>query len=251
MIAQGYRIGSNAIRTLTTAFVLLVMVASGSVEAKDRKLLISSFEDIVIEGNLVINLVTGKPPSALASGDRGAIDSLSLRQSDNTLTLLQKTSNTENSRSRDGAPLTITITNRAVRNITVRGNGQVQVNGMRQAGNARIQILGNGKVTIDSIAVGNLDVSISGNGLVALTAGTVREARVTIDGSGSYLAPQMQNRNLILSQNGGAETKANVVDHADIVNDGAGTITITGKGKCSIARRGTGTINCMNYDKSN
>jgi hypothetical protein len=251
MIAQGYSMISIAIRRCFIAFASIALLSSFAAQAKERRLLISSFEDIMIEGNVTVNLVTGKPPSAMATGDRNAIDSLSVSQSGETLTLLQRTPSYDNERNRNSSPLTITITNRAVRNIIVRGNGQLQINNLRQAGNVNIRILGNGQVKIDMIAVGNLDVSIFGNGVVALAGGTVRDARVTIDGSGSYLAPQMQNRNLILSQNGGAETKANILDRADINNDGAGSITITGKGKCSVARKGTGVISCANFDKSN
>ncbi len=249
MVARFYKLKFHAACSLGMAFACMVMFANAA-EANDRKLLISSFEDIVVEGNILVNIITDKPPSAIVSGDRSTIDSLYLRQSGNVLTLLQKPDNNSGN-NKNSAPLSINITNRAVRNIIVRGNGQVQINDMRQSGNARIRILGNGQVKIQTMAVGTLDVSISGNGVVALLSGTVGDARVSIDGSGSYLAPQLQNRNLVLTQNGGAETKANVLDHADIINDGAGMITITGKGKCSVKRKGTGVISCTRFDKSN
>jgi hypothetical protein len=237
-------------RKLIGAVSIILLLSPGVVQAKERKLLISSFQDIIIEGDLIVTVITGKSPSATASGDRNAIDSLRLSQSGNKLTLIQKNPGGSNATMANSAPLTITITNRALRDITIRGNGQLTVNAIRQSGNSRIRLLGSGQVMIDSVAIGNMDVSISGNGMVAIARGAVRDARVSIDGSGSYNAPNTQHKKLTLAQNGGAETNAKVLDYADISNDGAGNVTITGKGKCNVSRKGSGSINCAHFDKS-
>jgi Putative auto-transporter adhesin, head GIN domain len=235
---------------LIWAVGITLLLLPGTIQAKERKLLISSFQDIIIEGDLIVSVMTGKSPSAIASGDRDAIDSLRLSQSGNKLTLSQKNAGSGNSRMPNSTPLTITITNRALRDVTIRGNGQLTVNAIRQPGNSRIRLLGSGQVMIDSVAIGNMDVSIAGNGTVTIGSGAVRDARVSIDGSGSYNAPGTQHKKLILSQNGGAETNADVLEYADISNDGAGNVTITGKGKCNILRKGSGSISCAHFEKS-
>lgn len=234
---------------LSGLIALTMFAYANAAEARDRNLLIAGFQDIVVEGDILVNLVTGKAPSAMASGDRDAIDNLRLSQSGNTLTLLQKTTSNQYGTAKNSAPLSINITNRSVRSIIIRGNGQLRINDMRQTGAGRIRVLGNGLVAIDTVTAGTLDVSIFGNGSVELGKGNVRDARVSIEGNGRYLAADMQSRNFVLTQNGAAETKANVTDLAEISNNGAGSVNITGKGKCTITRKGTGTINCAQFQK--
>lgn len=232
------------VRHIVFALCLLPLCLPSASQAKDRKLLISSFEDIVVEGDLIVNIITGKSPSAIASGDRNAIDSLRMSQSADQLTLTQTNIIYANDSARNNSPLSITITNRSLRNITMRGSGQLTINDLRQTGYSRIKIFGSGQVTISRVAISALDVAISGNARLSLGSGKIRDAKVSIDGSGGYIAAGVDHGILSLSQNGAAETTANVLDRASISNSGAGIITITGKGKCDISRSGIGSIKC-------
>ncbi len=237
------------LRHIAFALCLLSFCIPTASQAKDRKLLVSSFEDIVVEGDLIVNIITGKSPSAIASGDRNAIDSLRMSQSGDQLTLIQTNAVYSNEGARNNAPLSITITNRSLRNVTMRGSGRLTINDLRQSGTSHIKIFGSGQVTITRVAISTLDVAIIGNAQLSLGSGKIRDAKVTIDGSGGYIAAGVDHIILSLSQNGGAETKANVLDRANISNNGAGSVTITGKGKCDIARNGIGSINCANVAK--
>jgi Putative auto-transporter adhesin, head GIN domain len=234
------------VRHIIMALCLLSFYAPSASQAKDRKLLISSFEDIVVEGDLIVNIITGKSPSAIACGDREAIDSLRMSQSGDQLTLTQANTTYSNNTARNSGPLSITITNRSLRNITMRGSGQLTVNELRQTGNSRIKLFGSGQITITRVTIGAMDVAISGNARLSIGSGKVRDATVAIDGSGGYIAAMVDHNMLSLSQNGGAETIANVLDRASINNNGAGNVTITGKGKCDISRAGIGSIKCAN-----
>ncbi len=234
-------------RHIALALSVLSFCLPSVSQAKDRKLLISSFEDIVVEGDLIVNIITGKSPSAIASGDRNAIDTLRMSQSGDQLTLTQTNAVYSNEGARNAAPLSITITNRSLRNVTMRGSGQLTINELRQTGNSRIKLFGSGQINIARVTISALDVAISGNARLSIDSGKIRDAKVTIDGSGGYIAAGVEHSILSLSQNGGAETTAKVLDRANISNSGAGIVTITGKGKCDISRAGIGSINCTNF----
>jgi hypothetical protein len=239
----------SVMRHIVMAFALLSFCMPSVCQAKERKILISSFKDIVVEGDVIVNIETGKSVGAVASGDKDSIESLRISQSSDQLKLTKKPSG--NSSGPSALPLTLTISNRAVRNITIRGNGAVHVNSLRQTGNSSIKIYGSGQVSIDNMSSNIMDVAISGSGRLAIGGGTVRDARVSIDGSGSYMAEALNHKILSLSQNSGSEAVASVSDSATISNNGAGTVNILGKGKCIIARTGTGTVNCASAKKSN
>jgi hypothetical protein len=249
-IVQGIRT-AILMRYIAMAIALLSFAMPSVSQAKERKILISSFKDIVVEGDLIVNIVTGKSVGAFASGDKDGIESLRISQSSDQLKLTKKPSSNANGGGASALPLTLTISNRALRNITIRGNGVVQVNSLRQTGNSSIKIYGSGQVSIDNMSSNIMDVAISGSGRLAIGGGSVRDARVSIDGSGSYMAEALNHKILSLSQNGGSEAAANVSDSATISNNGAGNVNILGKGKCTIARTGTGTVNCASAKKSN
>ena len=60
---------------------LIALVLASPANAVERKLLIGSFESIVVIGDIDVSVETGKPVSAKASGDRRVLDSLKLERS--------------------------------------------------------------------------------------------------------------------------------------------------------------------------
>jgi Putative auto-transporter adhesin, head GIN domain len=230
-------------------FPLLLLILPQSANAAERKFLMGGFDDIIVEGDMQLNIVTGTTPSAKATGDRRVLDSVKIYRQGSTLTVRLQDIINNNQSVPIKEPLLITLTNRQVRNITVRGNARVTIDAVKGFAASNILIIGSGELTIANMLVDQLGVIMSGNAKMTLAAGSTKMARINMDGSGTFAASGMQTRALQLTHNGNATSSAMVSEKAEIFNTGAGTIQISGPGRCFIRKAGSATITCSNTAK--
>jgi hypothetical protein len=241
------RMGRSAIAVIGAA----LLAGGASAQAGkpiERKLLVASFENIVVIGDISVSVQTGKAPSAIASGDKRVLESLKLERVGTTLRVrLQDVVNNDR-----GVPITsplrLKLTTQAIRDITLSGNGTLTVSEVKQQNLARMLIAGNGSVSIGRLVADQFTANINGNGKIDLGGGTVRDARVTIDGAGGFEGAKVQTRKLRLEHIGNAVSTATVAEGTDIYNRGTGNITIGGKGTCFIKEAGGAAINCAKID---
>lgn len=225
-------------------FAIMAALTVSTASAADRKYLVGSFDDIVIDGDMQIILTTGKSPSGRASGDVTMLDALRLVRVGKVLTVrLQNPA--QNDRSEPiNEPLVIHLTNRHVRNITLRGNAKLQVDRIEQPYGSTILLNGGGEISVGELIADKFSTTMYGNGKLEILGGTVGNSQVEIRGSAQYLAERLSSENLDLTQNGNANSIATVSDKSSIFNDGSGQITILGKGLCSIRQAGMARIIC-------
>jgi hypothetical protein len=214
----------------------------------ERKLLVASFENIVVIGDISVTVQTGKSPSAIASGDKRVLESLKLERAGTTLRVrLQDVIN--NSKGVPiTAPLRVTLTTQDIKDITLSGNGNLTVSEVKQQDLVRLLIAGNGSVSIARLVADQLSAQINGNGKIELGGGMVREGRVAINGAGRFDGAKAQMRKLRLEHNGNAISTATVDEQTEIFNEGLGNISIGGKGTCFIKKAGAAAINCAKID---
>ena len=75
------RMGRGNIGTLGVALSLSVgFFAERSALADERKILVASFENIQVIGDIKVQVQTGKAPSAKAKGDKRVLDALKLER---------------------------------------------------------------------------------------------------------------------------------------------------------------------------
>jgi hypothetical protein len=230
------------------ALILLAVANGGPVQAIERKLLVASFENIVVIGDIGVTVTTGKSPSAIASGDKRVLESLKLERVGTTLRIrLQDIINNNK-----GVPITepvkVMLTTQAIRDITVSGNATLTISEVRQTNLARMLLAGNGSVTIGKLTADQFAATINGNGKVDIGGGVVRDGRVTIDGAGGFEGAKVKMRKLRLEHIGNATSTATVEEGTDIYNRGSGNITVGGKGTCFIKEAGGAAINCAKID---
>ncbi len=243
------RMGRGAIGRLGVLLALLcASLTAPSARAVERKLLVASFENIVVVGDIDVVVQTGKPVSAKASGDRRVLDSLKLERTGTTLRIRVLDLLNNDKRTPVTEPLRVTLTTPIIQNIVLSGNGVVTVNAIKQPDAAKILISGNGKVTVGNVTADQFTADINGNGQIDLGGGSVRDARVTIIGAGEYRGAKLQARKLRLEHNGNATSAATVAEGTDIYNRGSGNIDIGGGGTCFIKLAGRATINCSKID---
>lgn len=230
------------------ALMLLGVAGSAPAGAVERKLLVASFENIQVIGDIGVTVTTGKSPSAVASGDKRVLESLKLERVGTTLRIrLQDIINNNK-----GVPITepvkVMLTTQAIRDITVSGNGTLAISDVRQTNLVRMLLVGNGSVTIGSLTTDAFTATINGNGKIDVGGGTVRDAKVTIDGGGGFEGAKVKMRKLRLEHIGNATSTATVEEGTDIYNRGSGNISIGGKGTCFIKEAGSAAINCAKID---
>ncbi len=217
--------------------------------AASKTLLVGGFQDIVIDGDMQVVVVTGKTPSGTATGDLRMLDRLRLeRQSDAITVRMQRPPSNDNA-VRITEPLIVTISTRSLRNIVLRGNAKLKVNAVSQYDGSRIYLDGGGEINIDQLKADTLDVTLSGQGKLRISGGTARASNVLIQGASVYDAANLKTRSLMLNQNGNATSSAQVEEGATISNEGAGNITITGRAECFIRKAGFAVISCPSDKK--
>jgi Putative auto-transporter adhesin, head GIN domain len=241
------RMGRGAIALVA----VLTLAGAGLAQAGrpvERKLLVGSFENIQVIGDIAVSVTTGKAPSAMASGDKRVLESLKLERVGTTLRVrLQDIVNNDKGVPIT-APLRVTLTTQAIRDVTLSGNGTLAISEVRQQDLVRMLIAGNGSVSIGKLIADRFTANIDGNGRIELGGGSIRDGRVTIDGAGGFDGAKAPMRNLRLEHIGNAVSTATVSEDSEIFNRGSGNITIGGKGKCLVRQAGAAAINCARID---
>lgn len=216
--------------------------------AVERKLLIASFENIQIIGDINVTVQTGKSPSAIASGDKRVLESLKLERIGMTLRVRLQDIVNNNKGVPITQPLQVTLTTQAIKDITLSGNGTLKVSQVKQPNLTRMLIAGNGSVSIGSLIADQFSANINGNGKIEIASGLTRDARVTINGAGTFEGAGLKMRKLRLEHIGNAVSTATVEEGTDIYNRGSGNITIGGNGTCLVKLAGSAAINCAKVE---
>lgn len=232
------------------AILLLFSSAAPAQENKaiERKLLVGSFENIVVIGDISVSVVTGKAPSAIASGDKRMLESLKLERAGTTLRVRLQDIINNNRGVPITAPLRLTLTTQDIKDVTLSGNGTVTISEVKQTNLARMLVAGNGTINVGKLVTDQYSAAINGNGKIDLGSGTVRDAKVIIEGAGVFESEKVRTRKLRLEHVGNAISTATVEEGTDIYNRGSGNITIGGKGTCFIKQAGSASINCAKVD---
>ena len=218
--------------------------------AEKRKLLVGSFQDITVYGDMQVNIVSGKPASASATGDRRILDLLRLeRDSDHLIIRIQQPPY-DDSNIRVKEPLIISLSTQKIRNVSLSGNAKLLIGGIEREGISRIILDGGGSIDIGTIKTDQLDVAMTGTGRISIGKGSARESRLRIQGAGEYDAKNMQVRKFQLQQDGNADVAVRVEENATISNVGSGSITVYGNAECFIRKAGSAIITCPQDQKS-
>ena len=243
------RVGRGAFARLGMLSVLTAAsLAPQPAGAAERRLLVASFENIVVIGDISVTVQTGKSVTGKASGDKRVLDSLKLERTGTTLRIrLQDIINNDKGRPIT-EPLRVVLTTQQIRDMTLSGNGALTISEVRQPDAARMLIAGGGSITISRLVSDKFSANINGNGRIDIGGGLVRDSRVTIIGAGEYQGSKLQARKLRLEHNGNAISSATVEEGTEIYNRGSGNITIGGRGTCFIKLAGAAAISCAKID---
>ncbi len=245
--------GNLAMRVLRGPGVLamaLGLLVPQMAHAEKRKLLVGSFQDITVYGDMQVNILTGKKQSASAVGDRRILDLLRLERSSENLVIRIQQPPIDDNNIRIKEPLVISLSTYQLRNISLSGNAKLRVDGIERDGTSRIILEGGGSIDVDYINADKLDVAMTGTGRVTIGKGVARESTLRIQGAGIYDTQNLQVRKFELQQNGNASVKVLAQESAIISNVGSGNIEVIGNAECFIRKAGSAVIICPQDKKS-
>lgn len=227
------------------------LIAITPSDAAQRTLLVATFDSITVDGDMQIEILTGKSPSASVTGDQRLIDSLKLERFGTTLRVRMQDIVNNNRSVPITQPLKLTLSTRSVHAVLIRGNAQVGVDTVQDPGNANFLVDGGGAIRIGKLAVDKFAVNLIGQGKMSIGTGTARSGDVSITGNAVFDAPATSMRTLKVTHQGNGATTATVSESAEIFNNGSGNINISGAGECLIRKAGSATINCQHVRTSN
>lgn len=244
------RIWGSAIACVgAIATLLLALGGVQPASAEQRKLLVGSFENIQVIGDIDVMVQTGKAPSAIAIGDTRVLDSLKLERIGTTLRVRLQDIVNDNKGVPMSQPLKVMLSTQGLKDMTVSGNGTLSISQVRQQTAARLLVAGNGAISIGQLNTDRFAANIDGNGRISIDRGSARDGQVTINGAGVFDGGNVPMRTLRLEHIGNATSSAHVLEGTNIFNQGSGRIDIRGKGTCFIKQAGSASINCARIDK--
>lgn len=224
---------------------LLVLAFTGPAHAAERSYLVGSFEDVIVEGDIIVDLKTGTAPSAKASGDKDRLGSLKI---DRQGTIVRISLQGLAANRVGGEPLRVALTGRNIKKLIVQGNGKITATGLDMP-QTRLEIRGSGEIDVANVKSERLTALLIGAGKLTVGGGSIRNGDVTIDGSPTLSLSGAAMQKLRLNQNGPANTHFQVNDSAEITNSGTGKIIIDGTATCFVRQAGGATIDCKKMGK--
>jgi hypothetical protein len=231
-----------AFRLILATFAWL---AAASVSAADQRFSIGNYDELIVEGDIIVNLQTSKAPSAKAQGPRDRLGALRVERQGNVLRI--RSVGLQSGQS-DKGPVTIAVTGRDIKRLALIGSGKINADALN-ADTTRIELRGSGSIDIASLKAFRVVSFIAGNGRLNIAKAEVVNTELAIDGSANFISAGFVTQNLKLAQNGPASTLVTVSNNAEINNTGAGSITIEGNGTCNVRKAGSATINCKKERK--
>lgn len=207
--------------------------------AAERPFAVGAFEAIRAAGPHRVEVVTGRAPSVVASGDQATLDRLEVRVERGQLIIGERRGLPRFGRLQ---PATIRVTTQRLSDVSLAGSGDMRID--RVAGPSfTANLAGSGDLDLGGVESESLALSIAGSG-DARGRGRCGTARYSISGSGNVRAGTLACEQLTIAISGSGNVEGRASRSATIAVNGSGNVTVTGGAQCTQAVRGSGRISC-------
>jgi Putative auto-transporter adhesin, head GIN domain len=222
----------------------LALVAATSAQAAERRYTVTDFDKIQLDGPFQVSLVTGKPPTARATGAQRALDLVSLDMQGRTLRIRRDRSASGGYPGESVGPLKIELSTHGLRTGIVSGSGSLSID-KAKAMRFEAALSGSGSLRIDSIEADTLFVTMLGSGKVQL-GGKAKDLRATVQGTGDLDAGALTAVDAQITSETSGSIQAAVSRTAKVTALGTGDVDVTGSADCTIKALGSGRVACGN-----
>lgn len=222
--------------------LLLALVTTPAL-ANEKSLTITQFDRVRIEGNFLVEIVTGRGPSARISGSEKAIDRTTVLSQGQTLFVRANHNVWGSEKDNDNVgPVTIRLTTAELRSASSSGSSVVKVDRMRGA-SVNVAQEGSGSLTIGSMEADTLDIGVVGAGNLTVS-GKAAQFHAGVRGAATLDASLLAVSDLKLVTDGAAVVRTTARRSANINASGSGSITVSGKPACTVVNKGSGSVVC-------
>ena len=248
----------------------------------ERTFELSDFHSIRLCGPHDVIVSTGTDVSVTAEGDDDALAAVDVTSESGTLAIRSRGKRRLFGFGRGGDPVTFQVTMPELRNVSMEGSGDVQVDRVSgpsfhgsiagsgdlainalEAGECKFSIAGSGDIQIDSASGETFHCSIAGSGDIAIddlqvteakfsvagsgdirAAGRARHAGVSIAGSGDADISDMEAEDAEIAIVGSGDVQARATGTAKVSIMGSGDVQLSGGAQCTLTHAGSGSFNC-------
>jgi len=224
-------------------FALIALLAlAPPASAETRRLPVSDFDRVIVEGPYAVHLVTGRPSSASATGSREALDRLSVDVQGRILRIRRSRNAWVGAPGADSGTVTIALATRNLRSARLIGPARLEAEGVRGL-NVEFSVEGSGTLHATGVDADNLALALLGSGRLQI-AGAARALTGNFQGSGEIEATALRaGRATIATTTSGAVTLT-VHGPVTVTNNGLGNVRILGRPICTIAGIATDQVRC-------
>lgn len=227
--------------------LLLVLLLPTTARAAERKLFVSSFERIRVEGPFQVTVATGRSPAGSVTGDPRRLDAVEVRLDGTTLVVRPVIGRFEDQpRGADAAPVTVALATPVLVSAAVIGGGAVAIAGGPggiKTTRLDLSVTGAGSIALTGADVDAANAQVIGEGRVTL-AGRAARARLMLNGAGRIDADKLDASELVVRVDGPGETTARARYSATVTNTGLGRVAIAGTPKCVVKSGAGGPVTC-------
>jgi hypothetical protein len=223
----------------------LVLLAAGAAPVpvpvpvpEERRVMLTGFDRIRVDGPFAVRVVEGSP-SAVVSGDRRAIERVSVRNQGGVLVVSRDLQTADGWRGKD-AMAAVTVAVPRLRSANLNGGGKLEIDRI-EGQRIDLGVNGAGSLRVAHIAADQLVTTLTGTGLIEL-GGTARTARFTNYGAGSIAAVGLTVNDLTVHSQSAGDGDFTARFTATISALGTGAVRVAGKAACRIA--GPGPASC-------
>ena len=222
---------------------LLLIAAAAAAPAAERKLFVSTFDRLRVDGPFRVVVTTGRSPGGTITGSPAQLDGVEVRQEGATVFVRRTASRwDEQPRAAAGEPVMVTLATPALGAVTLIGPGAVSVTGLK-ARRVDLSIAGTGTIAVTGVEAAELNATSIGTGRVTL-AGRTTKARFVVNGAGGVDAGKLDADELNVRLDGPGEVSARARFTANLVNTGLGRIAVAGPARCSVKADAGGPVTC-------
>ncbi|WP_176484560.1 head GIN domain-containing protein [Sphingomonas spermidinifaciens] len=224
-------------RALLIALALAVPAAA---QAEERRMMVTSFDRVRVEGPFAVEVRRGATPAAVTSGTPRALDGIDVRVEDRTLVVRPSANGWGGwPDARSEAPSVLVTLPRLI-DLRVAGAGSARAERLEGL-EATVALTGAGRIEVAEVQADRLNATLIGSGALTL-AGTARTARLVNNGVGSIEADRLAVRDLILQSESAGDTRAGASETATVVGTGTGSVSVIGGAACTVS--GPAPIRC-------
>lgn len=231
---------TSLIRYAVLAAATFLILPSAS--AAEKRYGLTSFEAVEVTADVIVEIVSKSPVSAVATGPADALDRLTVEAQNGKLVIGQRQFAGDDKRRTPLGTVTVRINAANLRSATLVGAGSLQIDQLKGT-RVSIGLRGPGKLVVGAVTTDRLAVVMIGNGTMTL-GGSAKDAQMTLSGAGAVDAGALAVDALTSDSEGAGDHLFRAVRSATVTTRGLGKVVVLGRPVCTVRNGGSGSVQC-------